>query len=149
MKRCSFPGHLQCFLELPGAPRLCLALSGRGESHRGLRCEYHGPVFSPSEILPRRCNTMIVFSSCCTWTPAILSSCRVTMEAHRARRCFYVLPSPSLSSNYVLQRVTTVCCPLPVWVVTNNYVLQCVTTVCCTLPVWAVLPYVALSQFKQ
>ena len=137
MKRCSFPGHLQCFLELPGAPRLCLALSGRGESHRGLRCEYHGPVFSPSEILPRRCNTMIVFSSCCTWTPAILSSCRVTMEAHRARRCFYVLPSPSLSSNYVLQSVTTVtmcynsvlhspslssvalCCPLPVQAVTN------------------------------
>ena len=59
-------------------------------------------------------NTMIVFSSYCTWTPAILSSCRATMEAHRARRCFYVLPSPSLSSNYVLQCVTTVCCPLPV-----------------------------------
>ena len=145
MKRCSFPGHLQCFLELPGSPRLCLALSGRGESHRGLRCEYHGPVFSTSsEILPRRCNTMIVFSSCCTWTPAIQLSCRATMEAHRARRCFYVLPSPSLSSNYVLQSVTTVTmCYNSVLhspSLSSDYVLQCVATVCCALPVeqWAV-----------
>ena len=56
------------------------------------------------------------------------------MEAHRARRCFYVLPSPSLSSNYVSQCVTRVCCPLPVLAVSG---LSSVA-LCCPLPVQAV-----------
>ena len=101
----------------PGAtrgPQAVFGSIGEGRESPRLTLRISWSCFSPSEILPRRCNTMIVFSSCCTWTPAIQSSYRVTMEAHRARRCFYVLPSPSLSSDYVLQSVTTVCCPLPV-----------------------------------
>ena len=54
-----------------------------------------------------------------------------------------VLPSPSLSSYYVLQSVTTV-------TMGRNVLLQCVAlSQFEQWAVWAVLPYAALSQFEQ
>ena len=41
----NFSGHLQHFLELPGPPRLCLVVQGRGESQWGFRGKFNGLTF--------------------------------------------------------------------------------------------------------